>query len=308
MLPHGGLRDEIIEMDPGLLSCSNIVKFENYPSGDAPGTNYDAVIDALGASFGERFFGQVTEHAGQYDVVIGDPVGPLALEPGVANQNLSIAYYYGTHSNVLSGLGPVGFPSLAALGEGAVAVLFHTDQSAVGFETIGGNEGNVFVDFFRRDGSHIDTYTLTTVCCESYAFKRDGDVPDIGGIVLYSDDPGGLGFDNFCVGGAGAGGNAPVCDAAGNYWGYANNPIEFDGSDSFDPDGGTIVSWDWDFGDGTSGSGELTEHTYTDDGVYVVTLCVTDDTGFTMCCQTYVMVTCSPVERTTWGGIKGIYK
>ncbi|MDE0805344.1 MAG: PKD domain-containing protein, partial [Acidimicrobiales bacterium] len=39
------------------------------------------------------------------------------------------------------------------------------------------------------------------------------------------------------------------------------------------------VSWDWDFGDGTTGSGETVTHTYVDDGTFVVTLTVTDDDG-----------------------------
>jgi uncharacterized repeat protein (TIGR01451 family) len=45
--------------------------------------------------------------------------------------------------------------------------------------------------------------------------------------------------------------------------------------------GTTIVSWEWDFGDGSTGSGETTEHIYTTPGVYDVTLTVTDACGFT---------------------------
>jgi hypothetical protein len=54
----------------------------------------------------------------------------------------------------------------------------------------------------------------------------------------------------------------------------------FDGGGSSDGDG-TIVSHDWDFDDGGSGSGEIVEHTFAADGTYTVTLTVTDDDGAT---------------------------
>jgi Zn-dependent metalloprotease/chitodextrinase len=45
---------------------------------------------------------------------------------------------------------------------------------------------------------------------------------------------------------------------------------------SFDPDG-SIVSWDWDFGDGNTSTAQNPSHTYAADGTYTVTLTVTDD-------------------------------
>lgn len=51
-------------------------------------------------------------------------------------------------------------------------------------------------------------------------------------------------------------------------------------STSTDSDG-NIISWEWTFGDGTRGSGHLAPHTFVDDGVYTVTLTVTDNCGAT---------------------------
>jgi PKD repeat protein len=45
------------------------------------------------------------------------------------------------------------------------------------------------------------------------------------------------------------------------------------------PDGGVIVSWDWDFGDNTTGAGEIVAHHYDNHGNYTVTLNVTDNEG-----------------------------
>ncbi len=52
--------------------------------------------------------------------------------------------------------------------------------------------------------------------------------------------------------------------------------VSFDASRSYDYDG-TIISYEWDFGDGDSGTGLLVDHTYDGDGLYDVTLEVTDD-------------------------------
>ncbi|NNM34693.1 MAG: PKD domain-containing protein, partial [Gemmatimonadetes bacterium] len=79
--------------------------------------------------------------------------------------------------------------------------------------------------------------------------------------------------------------NPPICDAGGPYSGITDIPVQFDGSGSSDP-GGTIVSYDWDFGDGGMGTGVMPTHTYGSIGTYVVTLCVTDNDGQQSCCQT----------------------
>ena len=72
----------------------------------------------------------------------------------------------------------------------------------------------------------------------------------------------------------------PVADPNGPYSGTAGVAITFDGSGSNDPDG-SIVDYSWDFGDGSTGSGETPTHTYSTDGNFTVTLTVTDDAGDT---------------------------
>jgi len=59
--------------------------------------------------------------------------------------------------------------------------------------------------------------------------------------------------------------------------------VTFNASASYDPDGGAIVGYAWDFGDGATGTGMVVEHAYTDyrKDPYVVKLTVTDDEGDT---------------------------
>jgi PKD repeat protein len=53
---------------------------------------------------------------------------------------------------------------------------------------------------------------------------------------------------------------------------------DFDASASYDPEG-TIVSYEWSFGDGGTGSGISPSHTYAAAGIYTVVLTVTDNGG-----------------------------
>ncbi len=97
----------------------------------------------------------------------------------------------------------------------------------------------------------------------------------------------------------------PVCAAGGPYLGDAGAPVQFDGSNCFDEDG-EIVLWEWDFGDGTTGVGVAATHTYAEDGLYDVTLCVTDNEGLVRCCAATEAAV--PTDETTWGGLKALYR
>ena len=79
----------------------------------------------------------------------------------------------------------------------------------------------------------------------------------------------------------------PVADPGDDKEVYFNSntnsvSVNFDGSNSYDPDDGTnpgdgIVSYAWSFGDGSTGSGKTPSHTYTSTGTYTVELTVTDN-------------------------------
>ena len=72
----------------------------------------------------------------------------------------------------------------------------------------------------------------------------------------------------------------PVADASAGepYHGFVGEAISFDGSNSYDPDGDTLLFL-WDFGDGTTNSTSNPLHTYTAVGAYKGSLTVSDGKG-----------------------------
>lgn len=98
--------------------------------------------------------------------------------------------------------------------------------------------------------------------------------------------------DETIIGGGGSGGSgggmpppddddgyttsnrAPVADAGGPYFGTTSEQLILDGSGSYDPDG-DVLSYTWDFGDGSTGSGIIVSHQY-DEGIYTAILTVSD--------------------------------
>ncbi|WP_373044335.1 PKD domain-containing protein [Vulgatibacter sp.] len=74
---------------------------------------------------------------------------------------------------------------------------------------------------------------------------------------------------------------APVARAGSDRVVLPNTTVQLDGSLSYDADG-SIVAWDWDFGDGSAhATTAATSHTFTTVGTYTVQLTVTDDQGVT---------------------------
>ncbi|MDH7517329.1 MAG: NosD domain-containing protein [Candidatus Thermoplasmatota archaeon] len=90
----------------------------------------------------------------------------------------------------------------------------------------------------------------------------------------------------------------PFADANGPYHGVVASEITFNGTGSFDLDG-SIVSYSWSFGDGTTGTGVSPKHTYSTNGNYTVTLTVTDNEGKTGSDTTYVNISEFIQTKTT---------
>jgi len=87
--------------------------------------------------------------------------------------------------------------------------------------------------------------------------------------------------------------------------GSAPLAVAFDASASSDPDQGDVLTYSWDFGDGNSGTGVTTNHSYVNDGQYTATLTVSDGALTAIATEVITVGSVSPgqsVYRVNAGG------
>jgi hypothetical protein len=185
----------IDQVDYFSLSAGQLLDFNTAPAAALPGTSYDSIITPNGVGIAERFYGQTIMNYAGSDKLGDNVIGPLTLVAGAPGQNVDIFQYGSSH--VISGLGPVGYPSFDALGEGAISFLFSTDQSQFGFAVFGANQGHATVDFWRADGSLIDSVLIDGVADTYYGFQRGGGAQDIRGVSIWNDDAAGIAFNKI---------------------------------------------------------------------------------------------------------------
>ncbi|MCK5711629.1 MAG: PKD domain-containing protein, partial [Hyphomicrobiaceae bacterium] len=91
----------------------------------------------------------------------------------------------------------------------------------------------------------------------------------------------------------------PVADAGSDVAASVGESVTFDGSGSYDIDN-DINTYEWNFGDGSTGTGEMTTHAYTTAGIYTVTLTVADNGGLTGVDTATVTVIEPPTEASMY--------
>jgi PKD repeat protein len=93
---------------------------------------------------------------------------------------------------------------------------------------------------------------------------------------------------------------APIANAGGPYSGVRTAPVMLNGSASTDPEGAAL-SYAWDFGDGTTGTGVSPVHTYAALGTYTASLVVNDGLVSSPVVTTTVVIQNQPPNANAGG-------
>ncbi|MEQ9693379.1 hypothetical protein [Shimia sp. SDUM112013] len=202
-VPYLGLRDTL----------GHRISFETLPQRAEPGFNLDHPLRTTGAWIGERFAGQsIVARPGPNGAphdALGQENGhrPLTVRPGAPRRNLSVAYHRGFGSNAVLPLGQDGFDRLSGRGEGSLAVVFDSDQRAVGFRVhtdyaapLGQSapRGEIRLYFMTRMGHVLDVQTLYPgQGITEYGFEVADQSRRIAGLLITNTDPGGIAIDDI---------------------------------------------------------------------------------------------------------------
>jgi len=239
---------------PDFNTCAGArVRFDGTAS-----TDFDGVVNRYAWDFGDgiRGGGATPEHIfvepGAYRVqlvVTGDQVGSCDNTDGdeaIVTVLPAPVARITCRDAVPAGL-EMNFDGSESSGEGANVVAYEWD-----FGDGTNASGPTVRHAFAAPGRYVTVLTITTdaeVTCSKVGLERT---------VLVNQAPVAVAGDPRVVG--------------------IGEPVLFDGSASQDPDG-AVVSYEWDFDDGSTASGVLARHRFAKAGLHRVSLRVTDDAG-----------------------------
>ncbi|TKZ21318.1 hypothetical protein FAP39_06140 [Shimia litoralis] len=192
---------------------SGKITFETLPQKPEPGFNLNAPIRSDGAWLGAYFAGQTLVQSlagnGTPHDTLGHPFAhrPLSIKADENGENLSVAFHRGFRSNAVLPLGPLGFENISGRGEGALAILFDTNQFAAGFRVHTSYEtplgtaqkrGTITATFFSRQGVPLASMTLTPdQGISDFGFRILPGSRPFAGILISNSDPGGIAIDDI---------------------------------------------------------------------------------------------------------------
>lgn len=233
----------------------------------------------VGGLVGRNWEGTVSQSYAAVDVSGSDDVGGL-----VGKNHGAVTNSYAT-GNVS---GDVGTGGLVGTQDGGTVDQSYATGNVSGETDTGGlvgfNSGTIADAYWdvnttgqdtSAGGTGLTTSQLKANTSLNFDFDDTWSVIDNGTYISYpflqdntqSPEPGVEPFDT----------ENPIADAGSNQTVDEDTAVQFDGTGSSDNVG--VTSYEWDFDDGSTGTGATPTHTYADPGTFGVILTVSDDAG-----------------------------
>ncbi|MBN1155238.1 PKD domain-containing protein [candidate division KSB1 bacterium] len=162
----------------------------------------------------------------------------------------------------------LGIASIAASANGQAVIAAYTDTDG----------GDLYTTLSQNSGVAWDTREFIAANCGG-AEARNKHLLRAKGNRFYLVYPIISGIKLRILNMGSANDQLPVANAGGPYQGDVGIAVTLDGSGSYDDHG--IVNYSWDFGDGSTGSGETVNHVYQTEDFFIARLTVTDSSGQT---------------------------
>lgn len=246
----------------------------------------------------QGFMGSGSHYYHSYDIVFRNNVFKDAAAWGMCISQLKdVKVYNNLFINMSThGVGYRGTDEQPATGEVRNNIFYNARNCYFGIDAAKYGSNNILFrsdpyqkydqDGFPNDFANVDPL-FTDIDNDDYSLHPNSPAVDKGKSLDFSRDyagnkrPAGKGWDigpyEF------QGSELPVAyilfsNVVSKNAGYEPFKVSFDGTKSYVPDGRSIVSYEWDFGDGGTAEGPAANHIFSA-GKYTVRLTVTDDTG-----------------------------
>ncbi len=176
-----------------IQSTSSLPIVEDF---SVPQAIYDTFNVGTHAQIGESFSGQTVTLSGGFgdspwgfESVSGTPSGPLSLQTPHSGGVLTV---FGELQGLLG-------DSLtnSLVGEGAISILFLSDQVEIGLDFLKGDGGDITLQFFERSGALFDEVLFTYEGSKSLTFRSSDNVSRFAGVSITNYDHRGIGIDNL---------------------------------------------------------------------------------------------------------------
>lgn len=170
-------------------------------------------------------------------------------------------------------------------------ILIFSSNDSYYYRVVGTDNGTYGLELNSVDGENTSTFAITNVSTlnntvHEYTLNWSNYSQGEGGVTLKIDSDGDGTFEQ----------TLDLNPPSPSFFYSPGNPvigqeITFNASNSTDSDG-NIISYGWDFGDGSNSSGEIVTHTYFNTGDYTVTLTITDNDSIISTYSQEIEVTC----------------